>query len=102
MESHEIIKFQNIKFYTHPIYNRYAASKEGQIFSKKNRIKLKLNVKKGSGGYLNFLAYNENGRKYYSVSRFVYECLKVLFQMIKKLIILIIIKKIIVLKIFKY
>ena len=35
MKSHEIIKFQNNEFYIHPIYNRYAASKEGQIFGKK-------------------------------------------------------------------
>ena len=76
MESHEIIKFQNIKFYTHPIYNRYSSSKKGQIFSKKHRIILKPNVKKGNGGYLHFFAHNDNGRTFYSVSRFVYECFK--------------------------
>ena len=43
MKNHEIIKFQNNEFYIHPIYNRYAASKEGQIFGKKHKIILKQN-----------------------------------------------------------
>ena len=74
MKNHEVIKFQNNKFYTHPIYNRYAASKDGQIFGKKHKIILKQNVNTGNGGYLHFFAYNENGRRFYSVARFVYEC----------------------------
>ena len=68
------MKFQNNEFYIHPIYNRYAASKEGQIFGKKHKIILKQNVNKGNGGYLHFFAYNEKGRRFYSVARFVYEC----------------------------
>ena len=74
MESHEIIKFQNITFYIHPIYNLYGASKDGQILGKKRKKILKLNVNKGNAGYLYFIACNNNGRKFYSVSRFVYEC----------------------------
>ena len=74
MKNHEIIKFQNIKFYTHPVYNRYAASKDGLIYGKKHKIILKQNVNTGNGGYLHFFAYNENGRRFYSVARFVYEC----------------------------
>ena len=75
MESHEIIKFQNIKFYTHPIYNRYAASKEGQILGKKRKKILKswLNF---ANGYKYFTLYASNTRKSYSVSRFVYESFK--------------------------
>ena len=78
MNSHEIIKFQNIKFYSHPIYSQYSASNKGQIFSKKNKIILKLIVKKGNGGYLHFFAYNDNGRKFYSVSRLFTNVLMVL------------------------
>ena len=74
MNCHETIMFNNIKSYVHPIYNRYAASKEGQIFGKKHKIILKQNVNKGDGGYLRFFAYNEKGRRFYSVARFVYEC----------------------------
>lgn len=74
MNCHETIIFNNIKFYFHPIYNRYAASKDGQIFGKKHKIILKQNVNKGNGGYLHFFAYNEKGRRFYSVARFVYEC----------------------------
>ena len=54
MNCHETITFNNIKFYVHPIYNRYAASKDGQIFGKKHKIILKQNVDKGNGGYLYF------------------------------------------------
>ena len=74
MNCHENIILNNIKFYVHPIYNRYAASKDGQIFGKKHKIVLKQNVNTGNGGYLYFFAYNEKGRKNYSISRFVYEC----------------------------
>ena len=68
MKNHEVIEFQINEFFTHPIYNQYAASKEGQIFGKKHKIILKQNVNKENGGYLHFSAYNEKGR------RFVYEC----------------------------
>ena len=37
----KIIIYNNIKFYAHPIYDSYAASKKGQIYSEKNRIILK-------------------------------------------------------------
>lgn len=74
MNCHENIIFNNIKFHVHPIYNRYAASKEGQIYGKKHKIILKQNENTGNGGYLYFFAYGEKGRKNYSVSRFVYEC----------------------------
>ena len=76
MNCHETIIFKNIKFYIHPIYNRYAASKDGQIYGKKHKIILKQNVNTGNGGYLYFWAYNEKGRKNYSICRFVYECFK--------------------------
>ena len=75
MESNKIIKFQNIDFYSHPIYNRYAASKEGQILGKKHEIILKQSLNKKCG-YLYFKVFNENVGISYLVSRFVYECFK--------------------------
>ena len=74
MRDQKIIKFQNKKFYFHLIYKKYAASKDGQVYSNKHKIIIKQNLKKGGGGYLYFNAYNETGRKAYSISRFVYEC----------------------------
>ena len=49
-------------------------AKMGKYMVKKHRIILKQNVNKGDGGYLRFYAYNEKGRRFYSVARFVYEC----------------------------
>ena len=74
MNDREIIKFQNIKFYSHPIYSQYSASKDGQILSNKRKKILKL-ITKGKG-YLYFGLYINNIQKSYLVSRFVYECLK--------------------------
>ena len=74
MESHEMIKFQNIKFYSHPIYSQYSASKKGQILSK-NRKKI-LKERKFPNGYKYFTLYAGNISKSYLVSRFVYECFK--------------------------
>ena len=75
MNSREIIKFQNIKFYIHPIYNQYSASKNGQILSNNRKKILKLGSKSGNG-YKYFSLYAINTQKSYSVSRFVYECFK--------------------------
>ena len=41
MKNNEFIEFQINEFFTHPIYNQYDASKEGQIFGKKHKIILK-------------------------------------------------------------
>ena len=96
MNCHENIIFNNIKFYVHPIYNRYAASKDGQIFGKKHKIILKPNVNKGNGGYLHFYAYNEKGEDFTQLLDLFTNVLTVKYRMINKLIILIIIKIIIV------
>ena len=74
MESHEIIKFQNIKFYTHPIYSQYSASKKGQILGKYRKKILK--EKTLPNGYKYFTLCSDNISKSYLVSRFVYECFK--------------------------
>ena len=39
MSNKEIIKFQNIRFYNHPNYKKYFASKDGQILSLKRKEK---------------------------------------------------------------
>ena len=70
----QIIKFQNIKFYTHPIYNQYSASKDGQILGKKRKKILK--GIKFANGYYYFTLYVDNISKSYLFSRFVYECFK--------------------------
>ena len=74
MNDREIIKFQNIKFYSHPIYSQYSASKDGQILSNKRRKILKANS--FPNGYKFFTLYESNIRKSYLFSRFVYECFK--------------------------
>ena len=70
----QIIKFQNIKFYTHPIYSEYSASKKGQILGKYRKRILKGII--FDNGYLHFSLYVNNTQRSYSVSRFVYECFK--------------------------
>ena len=49
-------------------------AKRDRYLVKKHKIILKQNVNKGNGGCLYFFAYNEKGRKNYSIARFVYEC----------------------------
>ena len=68
-----IIVFNNIKFYRHPVYESYFASKKGQIYSEKNKIILK-QYKSTIHGYLYFCVYKEKVGKHYSVSKFIYEC----------------------------
>ena len=75
MNNREIIKFQDIKFYAHPIYRQYSASKKGQILSKNHKKILKLGSN-GGKGYQYFILYINNVPKSYLVSRFVYECFK--------------------------
>ena len=74
MNNREIIKFQNIKFYTHPIYSQYSASKDGQILGKKRKKILK--GTNFANGYKYFTLHAGNISKSYLVSRFVYECFK--------------------------
>lgn len=59
----KIIIYNNIKFYAHPIYDSYAASKKGQIYSEKNRIILKQYVGTRNGKYLYFYAYGKKEKK---------------------------------------
>ena len=76
MNNREIIKFKNIRFYNHPNYKKYFASKDGQILSLKYDKKRILKLGKKTGGYYYFNLSESNTLKSYSVSRFVYECFK--------------------------
>ena len=77
MSNKEIIEFQNIRFYIHPNYKKYFASKDGQILSLKLKEKKKLKLlTKSVTGYKFFSLCESNTIKSYSVSRFVYECFK--------------------------
>ena len=65
-----ILIIDGVKFYKHPIYDNYLASKNGDIYSLKS--KKKLSKKRNNGnGYLNFYLYEE--KKNYYQHRFVYE-----------------------------
>lgn len=63
----------NIKFYIHPVFNNYAASRDGDI---KNVIKGNfINKNKNNCGYLTFTIYNKKIKKNISIlqHRFVFE-----------------------------
>ena len=68
--------FDGAKFYKHPVFDRYAASKNGDILSLKPEKILKM--KKGRGGYLFFKICDKKLEKpkNYSHHRFVYEVFK--------------------------
>lgn len=61
------------KFYSHPIYPDYYASKKGVIYCKKSGKILKL--RDNSKGYLTFAIFHNSNFKNYYVHRYVYECL---------------------------
>ena len=65
--------FDGKKYYKHPVFNNYAASKNGDILSLKS--KKILSMLKGSNGYLFFKIYDEKleKAKNYLHHRFVYE-----------------------------
>ena len=65
--------FDEKKYYKHPVFNNYAASKNGDILSLKS--KKILSMLKGSNGYLFFKIYDEKleKAKNYLHHRFVYE-----------------------------
>ena len=68
--------FEEVKFYKHPVFNRYAANKNGDILSLKNEKILKM--KKTRGGYLSFVISDKKLEKpkYYLQHRFVFEVFK--------------------------
>ena len=76
MGNKEIIKFKNIKFYKHPEYEKYLASKCGKILSLKRKEKKILKLQINGWGYYQFGLYENNIKKIYRVSRFIFECFK--------------------------
>ena len=55
------IFFNKTKFYSHPIYDNYYASKKGEIYSSKNNKILKLGTH--TNGYLFFIIFNKKKQK---------------------------------------
>ena len=68
--------FDGVKFYKHPVFDRYAANKNGDILSLKSEKILKM--KKIRGGYLSFVICDKKLEKPkdYLQHRFVYEVFK--------------------------
>ena len=66
------IVFRKTIFFSHPIYENYYTSKEGEIYSRKRNKILKL--QKHPAGYLIFNICSKSKRKSYYVHRYVYEC----------------------------
>ena len=76
MENRDFIEFQGIKFFWHPYFKYYLASNCGKILSLKQKEKKILKLVLNSNGYFYFNLYENNKHKFYSVSRFVFECFK--------------------------
>lgn len=66
------IVFKKTKFFSHPIYDNYYCSKEGEIYSKKSNKILKL--QKHTAGYFIFNIFEKSKGKSYYAHRYVYEC----------------------------
>ena len=61
------------KFYTHPIYKKYAANKYGEIMNVRLRKPMIGNI--NNNGYLRFcISVSKNKVKNYLIHRFIYEC----------------------------
>ena len=76
MDNRKYIKYQDIKFYWHPKYKYYLASKNGKILSIKWNKKRILKLHTLRNGYLYFGLHINNTQKNYLVHRFVYETFK--------------------------
>ena len=63
------------KFFKHPFFSGYAASKHGEILNTKMGRILKCSINKVSG-YKTFSLFHDMEMKTYSCHRFVYECIK--------------------------
>ena len=75
-EDRDFIEFQGIKFFWHPKYKYYLASKCGKILSLKCNKKRILKLHSTKYGYLDFNIYENNKGRHYYIHRFVYECFK--------------------------
>ena len=62
------------KYYIHPVFSNYAASKEGELINVKTGRKLKMG--KNHAGYYRFGLQHKKRRKCYFQHRFVFEAIK--------------------------
>ena len=76
MSNREYVKYQDIKFYCHPKYKYYLASRCGQILSLKRKKKKILKLVLNSHGYFYFNLFENNKHKFYYVHRYVFETFK--------------------------
>ena len=72
----DYVKFQDIKFYWHPKYKYYLASRCGQILSLKQKEKRILKFGNNGNNYLIFCLCEKNKKIYYLVHRYVFETFK--------------------------
>ena len=72
------VVINGVKFYKHPVFDNYAASKDGVVLSLKTNKIIKMSKNKSSNGYLIFNIYNEKLEKPYTYlhHRFVFEVFK--------------------------
>ena len=75
-EDRDFIEFKNIKFYLHPKYKYYLASRCGQILSLKRKEKKILKLVLNSHGYFYFNLFENNKHKFYYLHRYVFETFK--------------------------
>ena len=73
MDNREYIKFKDIKFFWHPKYKYYLASRCGKILSLKRNEKKILKLCLNSHGYFCFGLYENNKKRNYYIHRFVFE-----------------------------
>ena len=66
------------RFYIHPVFNNYAASKDGEVVNPKTMKPFRgFSNGKGENDYLQFtIGLGKNKVKKYCVHRFVFECVK--------------------------
>ena len=62
------------KYYKHPVFTNYAASKEGEVINLKNGRKMKM--RKNHAGYYRFNLSHQKRKKHYFQHRFVFEAIK--------------------------
>ena len=72
----EYIKFQGIKFFWHPKYKYYLASRCGKILSLKQKEKRILKFGNNGKNYLIFCLCENNKKRFYYIHRFVFETFK--------------------------
>ena len=70
----QILLIGDKKYYIHPVFTNYAASKEGKVINIKTGRKMKMC--KNHAGYYRFNLQHKKRRKHYFQHRFVFEAIK--------------------------